>query len=112
MLRRKPLGLQEYGASVSLERHPPDKVVDEIRCHSQLDESEEKIQAQTPLLFVRFHGILSFCCSLQGQRYGSVLPGFDNKKKRFAGRCRRMTEGYKILRADVIISSALRAANP
>ena len=72
-------GLQEYGASVSLERHPPDKVVDEIRCHSQLDESEEKIQAQTPLLFVRFHGILSFCCSLQGQRYGSVLPAFDKR---------------------------------
>ena len=71
--------LQEYGASVSLECHPPDKVVDEIRCHSQLDESEEKIQAQTPLLFVRFHGVLSFCCSLQGQRYGSVLPAFDKK---------------------------------
>ena len=70
-------GLQEYGASGSLECHPPDKMVDEIRCHSKLDESEEKIQAQTPLLFFRFHGILSFCCSLQGQRYGSVLPGFD-----------------------------------
>jgi hypothetical protein len=35
-------------------------VVHEIRCHSQFDEPEEEVQAQAPLLFVRFHGILSF----------------------------------------------------
>ena len=43
--------------------------------------------------FVLFHGVLSFCCSLQRQRYGSVLPGFD-KEKRFAGRSRGMTCGF------------------
>jgi hypothetical protein len=29
--------------------------------------------------------VLSFCCSLQRQRYGSVLPGFDKEKKDSAG---------------------------
>ena len=71
-------------------------MVDEVRCHSEFDESEEKVKAQTPLLFVCFHGVLSFCCSLQRQRYGGDLPGFD-KEKRFAGRGRGMTCGIYLL---------------
>ena len=74
-----------WGVRVLLQRHPADKVVDEVRCHSEFDESEKKVEAQTPLLLVRFHGVLSFCCSLQRQRYGSVLPGFDKKSPVGAG---------------------------
>ena len=88
-----------WGVRVLLQRHPADKVVDEVRCHSEFDESEEKVKAQTPLLFVCFHGVLSFCCSLQRQRYGGDLPGFD-KEKRFAGRCRRMTCGSEDARGS------------
>ena len=47
--------------------------------------------------FVLFQGVLSFCCSLQGQRYGSVLPGFV---KKIAGRRRRCTSLKKVDRLE------------
>ena len=31
------------GVRVLLQRHPADKVVDEVRCHSEFDESEEEV---------------------------------------------------------------------
>ena len=94
------------GVRVLLQRHPTDKVVDEVRCHSEFDESEEKVKAQTPLLFVCFHGVLSCCCSLQRQRYGGDLPGFD-KEKRFAGRWRGKTKNAAVWQYLQFIASLI-----